>query len=315
MCWQCRKVLTPDCEAMPCCDGCGTPRYCDAVCQRQHWLRGHDWECSRAFIMQTKQIAIERQTTEKFLHDRSRERWDENFFNESRERWADASVAAMSVMNAVCAEAVLRYEAALDELDEDARGDFDLARVTRVINKNRKNSEFDHPVISDPFFPVRKYEMAKLEIYDPFFPEYEERYLVDMTVPFNDIFEKYEATRGVGYGFFGYYFDDGNAQVLDRATAGSCQMRRNRIYCIVTKFRADGIVVRRGSGACWRCGKPHRDAVRHELELDLASRKKRPTPWPTGERLARALFCSDECAGLYLNYWHRMEPDTMNEWD
>ena len=31
--------------ALPCCNGCGEPRYCDEKCQRNHWDREHKYLC------------------------------------------------------------------------------------------------------------------------------------------------------------------------------------------------------------------------------------------------------------------------------
>ena len=47
-CVQCGALAPVTSPALPCCDGCGGPRYCDESCQRAHWLAGHQFECAGA---------------------------------------------------------------------------------------------------------------------------------------------------------------------------------------------------------------------------------------------------------------------------
>mmetsp|Transcript_31724 Transcript_31724/g.95333 ORF Transcript_31724/g.95333 Transcript_31724/m.95333 type:complete len:110 (-) Transcript_31724:136-465(-) len=47
-CVQCGALAPVTSPALPCCDGCGGPRYCDESCQRAHWLAGHQFECADA---------------------------------------------------------------------------------------------------------------------------------------------------------------------------------------------------------------------------------------------------------------------------
>lgn len=47
-CVHCGTLAPVTSPALPCCDGCGGPRYCDESCQRAHWIAGHQFECADA---------------------------------------------------------------------------------------------------------------------------------------------------------------------------------------------------------------------------------------------------------------------------
>ena len=47
-CARCGETWSVSSPALLCCDGCGGPRYCDAVCQTTHWLADHQYECAVA---------------------------------------------------------------------------------------------------------------------------------------------------------------------------------------------------------------------------------------------------------------------------
>jgi len=40
LCAACGAAASLDGPALPCCDGCGGPRFCDEACQTEHWERG-----------------------------------------------------------------------------------------------------------------------------------------------------------------------------------------------------------------------------------------------------------------------------------
>jgi len=46
-CVKCGLIAPLDAPAFPCCDKCGTARYCDEICQELHWHAFHKDDCAR----------------------------------------------------------------------------------------------------------------------------------------------------------------------------------------------------------------------------------------------------------------------------